>query len=160
MSALSMSPEAQSPMPSAKQSRISPTQPSTLFLAAALRFGGRRRLNEPGYKLFWETVAIIASMLIFSALRPSPTELAARGATQFGATQSARIQTNSIHTNSKESHPRTRSQLAEVQTAREGQLHMARDFTNHSSLLAHTTEKSEGMPNAQGRVIPTRVVLD
>ncbi len=145
---------ALSPVPSATQSRISPTEPSALFLAVASRFGGRRRLNEPGYKLFWETIAIIASMLIFSALRPSPTEV-----TAGGMSQSTKIQTVSIHINSKELYPRTRPQRAEVQKAREAQLHMARDFRNHSNLPAHTMEKSE-VTNTRDRVIPTGVVLD
>ena len=142
---------------SAKQSKISPTKPSALFLAAA-RFGGRRHLNEPGYKLFWETMAIIASMLIFSALRPSTTEL-----TAGGMSQSTKIQTVSVHINSKELRRRTGFQQAEVQKAREAQLHMARDFTNQSNLPAHhtaTMQKSEVISNARDRIIPTRVVVD
>jgi len=144
-----------SPVPPAKQSTINPTKPSALFLAAAARFGRTRRLNEPGYKLFWETMAVVASILIFSALRPSPTEV-----TPGGISQSTKIQTVSIRGNSKELHRRTGLQQAEVQNAREVQLHMAKDFTNHSNLPAHTTEKSEVVSNAHGRVIPTRVVLD
>jgi hypothetical protein len=137
---------------SPKQSGISPTNSSPLFLAAAARFGGRRRLNESGYQLFWETMAVVASMLIFSALRTLPTEV-----TGGGMAQSIKIQTVSIHGNSKELHRGTGLQQAE---ARGAQLHMARDFTNHSNLPAHTTEKSEVVSNAQARVIPTRVVLD
>jgi hypothetical protein len=100
-------------------------------------------------------MAVVASILIFSALRPSPTEV-----TPGGISQSTKIQTVSIHGNSKELRRRRGLQRAEVQKAREAQLHMARDFTNHSNLPAHTTEKSEVVSNAQGRVIPTRVVLD
>jgi hypothetical protein len=94
-------------------------------------------------------MAVVASMLIFSALRPSPTEV-----TGGGMSQSTKIQTVSIHSNSKELNRRTGLQQAEVQKARGAQLRMARDFTNHSNLPAHTTEKSEGT------VIPTRVVFD
>lgn len=37
--------------------------------------GGRRRLmNVPRYRIFWQTVAIAASMLLFAAIRPSMTD--------------------------------------------------------------------------------------
>jgi hypothetical protein len=58
-------------------------------------------------------MAIIASMLIFSALRPSATEVTAGGM----VSQSIKIQSVSIYINSKELYPGTRSQRAEVQKA-------------------------------------------
>ena len=34
-------------------------------------------MNEPRYKLLWQTVAIFASMLIFASLRPSTADVTA-----------------------------------------------------------------------------------
>jgi hypothetical protein len=144
-------------LPSAKQSRIGPAQPSALFLAVASRFGGRRHLNEPGYKLFWETMAVAASMLMFGALRPSTTEI-----TAGGTAQSIGIYSSSKELRRMDS--RTRFQQAELSKAREPQLHsMTRDFTKHPNLRAHsiaTMQKSEVTHNAQDDVIPTRVVFN
>ena len=144
-------------LPSPKQSPTGPAQPSALFLALASRSARKRYLNEPRYKLFWQTVAVAASMLMFAALRPSTTEI-----TAGGTAQSIRIYSSSKELPRTDS--RMRFQQAEVWKARDLQLHsMAKDFTNQSNQRAHsiaTMQKSEGRHNAQGDVIPTRVVFN
>src|ERR1700680_2602072 len=59
-----------------------PARPSALLVGVASRFGRRSRLNEPRYKLLWQTVAIVASMLIFASLRPSTTDATASDTTR------------------------------------------------------------------------------
>jgi hypothetical protein len=131
-------------------------QPSALFIAVAPRFDRRRRLNEPRYKLFWETMAVVASMLMFAALRPSTPAI-----TPGGIGQSTRVYLSSEKLGRTD--PKTRFQPAEVSNAREPQYSMAKDFTNHSNLGVHsiaTMRKSEGTPAAQGNLVPTRVVFN
>jgi hypothetical protein len=65
-----------SPIPSTGRSQTSPKQTSALWTGLVSRFGARRRLQEPGYKLFWQTVAIVASMLVFIAIRPPREDVA------------------------------------------------------------------------------------
>ncbi len=143
-------------LPPLRQSRTGPTYSSRLFRSLASRFGRRSHLNEPRYKLFWQTMSIAASMLMFSALRPSMNQT-----TTGGAAPSV-----SIYSSSKELHrtqPKTSLQQAKVSKAREPQLRsMAKDFTNHSNLRARsvsTMPKSEATNSAQS-VIPTRVVFN
>ena len=68
-----------SPSPSVGRSRTSPKQTSVLWTGLVSRFGARRRLKEPRYKLFWQTVAIVASMLVFIAIRPPREDVVAGG---------------------------------------------------------------------------------
>src|ERR1700687_140702 len=69
-------------LPAGGQSGISPAQPTAFSVDVASRFGGRSRLNRPRYKLLWQTVAIVASMLIFASLRPSTTDVTASDTTR------------------------------------------------------------------------------
>jgi hypothetical protein len=60
------------------KSRSSSAQTPATSRGMALLFGGRSRLvNGQGYSLFWQTMAIAASMLIFGAIRPSTTHVTA-----------------------------------------------------------------------------------
>jgi hypothetical protein len=149
-------------LPPEKKSRISPAQISAILFGMAPRFSGRsRRVDGPRYTLFWQTVAICASMLIFAALRPSTT-----GVTAGDTTQSTRLDSGS-----KELHQTvsgTRSQQTEVPKAAEAQLRqsdyfVAKDFTYHFTLHAHknaTMQKSELKRNAQGSISHMRVVTN
>lgn len=133
-----------------------PRQPSAFFLAVAPRFGRGRRLNEPHYNLFWETMAVAASMLIFAALRPSMPAI-----TPGGTGQSTRIYLDREELGRTD--PKTRFQPTEVSNAAKPQYSMAKDFTNHSNLRAHNVasmRKSEVAHAAQGNLIPTRVVFN
>jgi hypothetical protein len=65
-----------------ERSGIAQARPSALLVGLASRFDRRSRLNEPRYKLFWQTVAIVASMLIFGSLRPSTTDVTASDTTR------------------------------------------------------------------------------
>src|SRR4029077_7471328 len=67
---------------SGEHSGTRPARPSALLVGVASRFGRRRRLTEPRYKLLWQTVAIAASMLIFASLRPSTTDVTASDTTR------------------------------------------------------------------------------
>jgi hypothetical protein len=129
-------------------------QSSAFFMAVASRFDRRRCLDEPRYKLFWEVMAIVASMLIFAALRPS-TPAITPGATG----QSTRIYLRSEKLGRTDS--TARFQPTGVSNAGESQYSMAKDFTDHSKLRSHsiaTVQKSEVTHAAQGNLIPTRVV--
>lgn len=140
--------------------RIRPRQ-SSLWLGMISRFGGRSRLNEPRYKLFWQTVAIAASMLIFGALRHSTMEIADRDSAQV-----------TVRDSRSEELGRKVSgfQLRQVEAdAAEAPLNMAshfvaKDFTNHVKLQAHNPaamKKSALTPSAQqGRAVQKRVVLN
>jgi hypothetical protein len=131
-------------------------QPSALFIAIASRFGRRRRLNEPRYKLFWETMAVAASMLMFAALRPSTTTI-----TADGTGQTTRIYLKSEALGRTD--PKTSLLPTEASNAGEPQYSMARDFTNHSKPRVHsaaTVRKSDVTDAAKGNVIPIRVVYN
>ena len=149
-------------VPSGEKPRISPAQNSAILFGMAARFGGRSRLvNEPRYKLFWQTLAIAASMLLFAALRPSTTEV-----TAGNATQSTRLGAGSEEL--RRTGSRTRSQRTALPKAAEAQPHrsdyfVAKDFTNHFKLHAHsiaTLQKSELRRSAQGSVSHKRVVIN
>lgn len=144
-------------LPPVRQSRTGPTYSSKLFRSLASRFSRRSHLHEPRYKLFWQTMSIAASMLMFGALRPSMNQM-----TTGGAAPSV-----SIYSSSKELHRtelNTPLQQTKVSKARERQLHsMAKDFTIHSNLRApgvSTVGESEATNRAHGNVIPTRVVFN
>jgi hypothetical protein len=125
---------APDPTPFPKKSGISPARPSALFIVAS-RLGRRNQLNEPPYKLFWQTVAIAASMLIFAALRPSTADVT-------GDTNRPIL----VNTSPKGLHlSRTRFRQTEGSKAAEAQLRqsnlVAKAFTNHSNVA--TMQKSE-----------------
>jgi hypothetical protein len=139
------------PLPHKKQQ-----QHSALFTAVTSRFGKRRRLNEPRFKLFWETAAVAASMLMFAALRPSTTAV-----TPGDTGQSTRIYLQSEALGRTDL--KTRLQPTEVSDAAEPQYSMAKDFTNHSKSRvrsASTVRKSEVTDASKENVIPTRVVYN
>jgi hypothetical protein len=149
-------------LPTEDKSRMSPAQTSAILFGMASRFRGRSHLvNEPRYKLFWQTVAIVASMLIFAATRPSTTDVTA-GETN----QSTRLDSGSKAL--RQTVSGTRSQQTEVPKATEAQLRqsgyfVAKDFTNHFKLHAHniaTMQNSELKRNAQGSVKRKRVVVN
>ena len=148
-------------VPYGDHSGIRLAQPSALLVGVVSRFGGRNRLNEPDYKLFWQTVAIAASMLIFASLRPWTTEVTAGDTTRS-------ILLNSSTKGLRQTLSGPRSQQTEVSKAAEVQLRqsnyfVAKDFTNHFSLHAHgvaTKQKSELTRNAQGSVSQKRVVFN
>ena len=138
--------------PSQEKSRNSLAQTSAIFFGIASRFKGRSRVvNGPRYKLFWQTVAIVASMLIFAALRPSTIEV-----TAGDTTQSTRLDSSSKELRGTVSG--MRSQQTEVPKATEAQLRqsdyvVAKDFTKHFKLRAYrsaTIQKSDLKHNAQG----------
>ena len=148
-------------VPSGDHSGIRLAQPSALLVGVASRFGGRNRLNEPRYQLFWQTVAIAASMLLFASLRPSATEVAAGDTTRS-------VMLNSSPKGLRWTLSGPRSQQTEVSKAAEVQLRqsnyfVAKDFRNHFSLHAHgveTKQKSELTRNAQRSVSQKRVVFN
>jgi hypothetical protein len=134
-----------------------PAQPLPLMIAIRSRFGMKSRLNEPRYKLFWQTIAVASSMLIFTALRPSKTVSSA-----VDTTQSTMI--HSSPKGSRRTISRKRPQRAGVSKAREAYAHsMAKDFTNHLTLREHdspTMQKSETTGSVQVDLIPTLIVPD
>jgi hypothetical protein len=143
-------------LPSEEKSQNSPAQTAAILFGMASRFSGRSRVvNGPRYKLFWQTVATVASMLIFAALRPSTTEVTAGDTTQSTRRESG-------------SKAETRSQQTEVPKAAEAQLRqsdyvVAKDFTKHFTLHAHssaTIQKSDLKRNAQGSLSHIRVVAN
>ena|SRR5579862_4971576 len=138
------------------QVRAKQQQPSALFLAVASRFGKGRRLNEPRYKLFWETVAVATSMLILGGLRSSMPAI----------TSGATGQSTSIYLSSEKSgrtDPKTRVQPTDAPNAAESQYSMAKDYTDHSRLRSHNVasmQKSKVSHAAQENLVHTRVVFN
>ena len=143
-------------LPSAKRSRISPTQTSTLPLGLALRFGRKRRLNEPRYRLFWQTVAIVASMLIFAAIRPPTTEVTAGDIIQ--STRRDPLSTELRTVSGIRSKQAEVSNVTEV-LRRESNRFVAKDFTpatQHARSI--DIRKVEATRNEQGNVSHKRVI--
>ncbi|MDQ6652391.1 MAG: hypothetical protein M3Y84_06575, partial [Acidobacteriota bacterium] len=153
-------------LPSKKNSPRRPAR-SALWFGMASRFNERsRQIDGPPYKLFWQTVAIVASMLIFAAIRPSTTGVST------GDTTSTALASTSNDLRQRESG--MRSQKTEVAKAAEAQLRqsdyfVAKDFTNHFKTGAHniaTAQKSDLKPNGQGNenqpgsASRTRVIID
>ena len=147
--------------PASNQPRIHPTESSFLF-GVVSRFGGRRRLNEPRYKLFWQTMAIAASMLIYGALRSSTMEISDRESARVTVpdSRSAELGWKASASQARQIAP---SNTAEARLNR-ADYFVAKDFTKHINLPAHSTatvEKSDLTHSAQqGRVVQKRVVLD
>jgi hypothetical protein len=140
--------------------RIRPTH-SSFWLGMISRFGGRSRLNEPRYKLFWQTMAIAASMLIFGALRRSTLEMPDHDSAPVTVGDS-----RSEELGRKVSGFQARQVEADPAEARLNIANhfVAKDFTNHVKLQAHNTatlKKSDLTPSAQqGRAVQKRVVLN
>jgi hypothetical protein len=109
-------------------------RPSTFLVGVTSRFGRRGRLNEPRYKLFWQTIAIAASMLLFASLRPSTTDV----------TVSDTIRSTIFASNSNVLRPAVsgkRSQRIGLSKMagmrmRQSDSFVAKDFTNHFNLHA------------------------
>jgi len=146
---------------SGEHSGSSPARPSALLVGVASRFGRRSRLNEPRYKLLWQTVAIVASMLIFASLRPSTTDV-----TASDTTRSTMLDSSPRGLRRTVSGTRSRqvgvSKTAEVQM-RQSDYFVAKDFTNHFNLHGQsiaTVQKSELTRTGQGSVSHKRMVVD
>ena len=140
--------------------RIRPRE-SSFWLGMISRFGGRPRLNEPRHKLFWQTMAIVTSMLIFGALRRSTMEITDRDSARVTVRDS-----RSEELGWKVSGFQARQVEADAAEARLNIANhfVAKDFTNHVKLQAHNTatlKKSDLTPSAQqGRAVQKRVVLN
>ena len=137
-------------LPSGGQSGISLARPSALFVGVASRFGGRSRLNRPRYILLWQTVAIVASMLIFASLRPSTTQV-----TAGDTTRSTMLDSSPKGLRRTVSGTRSKTEVSKAAEARlrQSDYFVAKDFTNHFNLHAHTSiatmQKSELTRNAR-----------
>jgi len=150
---------------SGEHSGSRPARPSPLLVGVASRFGRRGRLNEPRYKLLWQTVAIVASMLIFASLRPSTTDV-----TASDTTRSTMLDSSSQGL--RQTVSETRSQQMGVSKTAEVQMHQSdhfvtkdftKDFTNHFNLHGQsiaTVQKSEPTRTGQGSVSQKRMVVD
>lgn len=146
---------------SGEHSGSRPARPSALLVGLASRFGRRSRLNEPRYKLLWQTVAIVASMLIFGSLRPSTADVTASDTTRS-------TMLDSTPQGSRRTVSETRSQQMGVSKTAEAQLRrsdyfVAKDFTNHFNLHGQsiaTVQKSEVTRTGQGSVSQKRVVVN
>jgi hypothetical protein len=146
---------------SGEHSVIGPARPSALLVGVASRFGRRSRLHEPPYKLLWQTVAIIASMLMFALLRPSTTDVTARDTTR-----------STVLVSSPQGFRRTASsarfqKMAVSKTAGEqmpqSDYFVAKDFTNHFNLHGQsiaTVQKPELSRTGQDGVSNKRVVVN
>jgi hypothetical protein len=146
---------------SGEHSGSRPARPSALLVGVASRFGRRGRLNEPRYKLLWQTVAIVASMLIFASLRPSTTDV-----TASDTTRSTMLDSSPRGLRRTVSGTRSRqvgvSKTAEVQM-RQSDYFVAKDFTNHFNLHGQsiaTVQKSELTRTGQGSVSQKRMVVE
>ena len=122
---------------------------SKLFggVAARLRKKGR---TEPRFNLFWQTVAVSASMLLFASVRPSPNLL----------TTSAVAGSRSVSLDAA-SEPTKISKVTPV-ALRRSDYAVAKDFTNRVDARPRsiaTVEKSDLTRNERENVIK-RVVIN
>jgi hypothetical protein len=149
---------------SGEHSGSRPARPSALLVGLASRFGRRSRLNEPRYKLLWQTVAIVASMLIFASLRPSTTDVTASDTTRS-------IMLDSSPQGLRRTVSETPSQQMGVSKTGEVQVRQSdhsdhfvtKDSTNHFNLPGQsiaTVQKSEPTRTGQGSVSQKRVVVN
>ena len=136
-----MTPGDSTPVPAVawgKRSGVAQARPSPLLIAVASRFDRRSHLNEPRYKLFWQTVAVAASMLIFASLRPHPstTDVSASDTTRptmFAS--SAEVLRRTV--SGKRSKQMGVSKMAGMRMRRSDSF-VAKDFTNHFNLHAQS----------------------
>jgi hypothetical protein len=155
-------------LPAEGKSRTSSAQTAAISRGKDLLLGGRSRLaNGQRYSLFWQTVAIAASMLIFGAIRPSTTT-----PTAGGTNQSARFDSGSKELSQTVSGPRSRTTIqstkspvtrspTKVPKAAGAQRHqsdddfVAEDLTKHFDSNAHSIanlQNSDLKRSAQGGV--------
>jgi hypothetical protein len=160
-------------LPTEDKSRVSSAQTSAVSCGKALRPAGRSRVaNVPRYVLLWQTVAIIASMLLFAAIRTSMTDVTTRStdqSTRFVADSKEPAQTasgwRSVATSRTSRSPATPSSTGDPKAAG-AQGHqtnygfVAEDSTNHLDPQAHSIAilQNSGR-NAQGSVKPKRIVV-
>lgn len=140
---------------------IRPARPSALLVGAASRFGRRSRLNEPRYKLLWQTVAVVASMLIFASLRPSTADVTASDITRSTMLDSSPQGLRRTVSGTR-SQQMGVSKTAKVQM-RQSDYFVAKDFTTHFNLHVQsiaTVPKSELTRTGQGTVSNKRAVVN
>jgi hypothetical protein len=127
-----------------ERSDIAQARPSTLLAAVAPRFDRRGRLNEPRYKLFWQTVSIAASMVLFASLRPSTTNVTASDTTRsIIFASSPRVLRRTV--SEKRSQQPGVSKTVEMRM-RHSDYFVAKDSTHHFNLYTQsivTVQKSE-----------------
>jgi hypothetical protein len=145
---------------SGKPSGSTPAPPSALLVGVASRLARRNRLDEPRYKLLWQTVAVAASMLMFAWLRPPANQMSAGDTMQSIAFGSSAVpRTVSAGTRS----PKTRVSNPGKVELRRSDYFVAKDFTNrvnvHAGSVA-TMQKSELTRTGRGGVTNKRVVVN
>jgi hypothetical protein len=162
-------------LPVEDKSRTSSAQTSATSRGKAFLLGGRSRLiNGQRYSLFWQTVAIAASMLIFGAIRPSTTHV-----TAGDTNQSTGFDSGSKESTQTISGPRSRATIqpskspvtrssTRVARAAGPQRHqsdddsVAKDLTNHFDLHVHSIANQQNSylkRSAQG-IVKKRVVFN
>ena len=147
-----------SPVRSGEQLQSSPTQPSAFWVGVVARFGGRRRLDGPRYKLFWQTMAIAASMLLFAALRPPTTEVTAGDTTQLTRRDpSSRDPSANELRRPTSGTPSQQAEVVAEARPRKSDHVVARDLHTHNIAAM---QKSELARSTQGSLVQKRVVLD
>lgn len=145
---------------SVKPSDTSSVKASVLFRGVA-RFARRCRLSEPRFKLFWQTVAVAASMLLFSLVRPSPNQLAPTDAMQSTSLSSGAI---ALHGPVAPGTPSQQTGLSKPSRAEldPSDYPIAKDFTNHLAVHGRdvaTVQKSDLTRN-QREGLTRRVIID
>lgn len=147
-------------IPSAKRAVTSSVQASALSRGVA-RFVRQYRPSEPRFKLFWQTVAVAASMLLFSLVRPSSNQLATAEAMQSTGSSSGVIALRGP--SSSETPP----QQTELLKPSKAELHasdypVAKDFTNHLAAHRHNTAtvQKSGLTRNQPEVLTRRVIIN
>lgn len=141
-------------------SRTNREQPSALLLAVVSRFGRQTRLGEPRYKLFWQTMAILASMSIFASLRPSTTEVVTHELNQSTVISSPKKLRRTI--SGARFEQATGSNVPEA-ALRESHHFAPKGFTSRVNPQARsiaTVQKSEVTRSADSSVSHIRVVVD
>ena len=134
-----------------KRSGIAQSRPLTLLVAAASRFDRSNRRNEPRYKLFWQTVAVAASMLIFASLRPHPSTTDVTASDTTRPTMFVSSPEGLRRVSGKRSKQMGVSKMAAMRM-RHSDSFVAKDFTNHFNLHAQSiaiVQKSESTHSGQ-----------
>jgi hypothetical protein len=140
---------------SAEPSRSRLARQSTVPVGMASRLARRHRLNEPRYKLLWQTVAVAASMLMFAWLRPPTDQVKSGDAVQTVAFGSSAVGLP------RSASAGPRSQASQVSNRRSDYF-VAKDFTNRVNAPARgvaTMQKSELTRNGQ-EAVSRRVIVD